>query len=425
MRPFPHLLTAVVLASLLSLRAQPPAQPAPASAVPRLECRTLAPLPDREGFAGSFAGVSGGALLVAGGANFPARKPWEGGPKVWHDTVFVLEQPAGAWRRAGRLPRPLGYGVSVTTPDGVLCLGGSDARRHYRDTFLLTWSDGRLHRRKCPPLPRPCANLCGALVGNVVYLAGGNDSPLATNALRTFWALDLSARRPRWQELEPWPGPARMLAVAAARNGAFYLFSGVSLQGGPDGKPVRTYLRDAFRYEPGGGWRHLPDLPHAAVAAPSPALGVRGHLLVATGDDGTRTRFPAAGPAPRLRTRGACLRSAQGAMVRGWRRAVCLRHRAGRGMARTLRHPRRRSPARRALATSLARAVGTVTQRPVFAHCSVIGHWSFPAGPWSFLPGGCGCRQAVTPDAPSCYLMKQNAPKNAWNRRAHGPNLRA
>ena len=55
----------------------------------------LPSLPDREGFAGLFAGVSGGALLVAGGANFPDAKPWEGGKKVWYDTVFV---------RSGRSP---------------------------------------------------------------------------------------------------------------------------------------------------------------------------------------------------------------------------------------------------------------------------------------------------------------------------------
>ena len=34
----------------------------------------LAPLPDREGFAYPFSGVHNGALLVAGGANFPGKK---------------------------------------------------------------------------------------------------------------------------------------------------------------------------------------------------------------------------------------------------------------------------------------------------------------------------------------------------------------
>jgi len=61
-------------------------------------------LPDREGFAGSYAGVSGGALIVAGGANFPDKRPWEGGTKIWYDRIFVLEPAASTWRTVGRLP---------------------------------------------------------------------------------------------------------------------------------------------------------------------------------------------------------------------------------------------------------------------------------------------------------------------------------
>src|SRR5262245_7584845 len=91
------------------------------------EWERLAPLPDKEGFAGSFAGVSNGTLLVAGGANFPDKKPWEGGTKRWTDTVFVLEKPDGQWKVAGKLPRPLGYGVAVTHGASIVCAGGSDA----------------------------------------------------------------------------------------------------------------------------------------------------------------------------------------------------------------------------------------------------------------------------------------------------------
>src|SRR5215211_7728693 len=87
----------------------------------------LPPLPEPLGVAGAFAGVSGGALLVAGGANFPGRMPWEGGQKVWHDRVWVLESPEGLWREAGTLPRALGYGVSVTWRGSMVCVGGSDA----------------------------------------------------------------------------------------------------------------------------------------------------------------------------------------------------------------------------------------------------------------------------------------------------------
>ena len=94
------------------------------------------------GFAGAFAGVSNDALLVAGGANFPQQLPWEGGQKKWYDTVYVARRPTGAWRRGQATP-PLGYGVSVSTPHGLICIGGGDAQRHYRDVFSPRLGDGQ------------------------------------------------------------------------------------------------------------------------------------------------------------------------------------------------------------------------------------------------------------------------------------------
>jgi N-acetylneuraminic acid mutarotase len=92
-------------------------------------------LPDRQGFGGPYAGSHNGALLVGGGANFPDKPPWEDGRKVWYDSVFVLDKPDGAWKPAGRLPRATGYGVSLSTEDGIACIGGSDADRHYADAW--------------------------------------------------------------------------------------------------------------------------------------------------------------------------------------------------------------------------------------------------------------------------------------------------
>jgi len=266
---------------------------APAAEMNNTRWLQLPPLPDKEGFAAMYAGVSGGALIAAGGANFPDKKPWEGGTKIWYDTVFVLEKPDGQWKQAGRLPRPLGYGVSVTHNGTVVCAGGSDAARHHPDCFKLEWRGGRLMNTHLPPLPRPVANACGALLGDTLYVAGGIETPDATAALKTFYALDLAAKPPVWRALEPWPGPARMLAVAAALDGSFYLASGADLSAGPDGKPVRTYLRDAYCFTPGRGWKHLPDLPRAAVAAPSPAPVIdRSTFLVISGDDASQLATP-------------------------------------------------------------------------------------------------------------------------------------
>lgn len=249
-------------------------------------------IPDAEGFAAPFAGVSGGALIVAGGANIPENKWAEVFVKKWYDSVFVLDRPDEQWKPAGKFPRALGYGVSVNWQDRVICIGGSDSAQHFRDVFSLQWKDGALHTAALPQLPKPCANSCGAIAGNTVYVMGGIETPTSTMALNTLWALDLAAPAPAWRELEPCPGPARMLAIAGASEGSFFVFSGAALSAGPDGKPVREYLRDAWKFTPSAGWRKLADMPRAAVAAPSPAANARdGRLLVFTGDDGANVTF--------------------------------------------------------------------------------------------------------------------------------------
>jgi N-acetylneuraminate epimerase len=259
---------------------------------PPLKWQRIQSLPDAEGFAGMFAGTCGDALLVAGGANFPERRPWEGGTKQWYDAVWQLDQPHGNWQRIGRLPRACAYGISATTPKGIVCAGGANAAGHYADVIMLSQDGHRVAIEALPSLPRPCAMASGALVGKVLYIAGGIERPDATACLETFWALDLDRPEAGWKSLEACPGGPRMLAVAGSHGGDFFLFSGARLRADSAGQPVREYLRDAWRYRSGSGWQRLADLPRAAVAAPSPAPVTNdGRLLVLTGDDGKNVGF--------------------------------------------------------------------------------------------------------------------------------------
>jgi solute:Na+ symporter, SSS family len=247
----------------------------------------LAPLPDPVGFAAPFAGVSEGQLLVGGGANFPDGRPWDGASKIWHDSVFALESPGAEWRRVGSLPRPLGYGVSITLPGGVLCVGGSDANSHHSDTFLLRLDGDRVLVEELPPLPYPLANACGALLDGVVHVFGGQTDPSA-RPLDRLLMLDPANLDAGWVELEPLPGAPRMLATAGVLDGAFYAFGGTDLVPAEDGGLRRVYLQDAWRYAPKTGWQQLADMPVPLVASPSPAIpGGSAHLLVPGGDDGS------------------------------------------------------------------------------------------------------------------------------------------
>ena len=256
-----------------------------------LSWKALPPLPEPLGVAGPLAGVSGDALLVAGGAHFPDKMPWEGGRKVWLDTVWVLERPDAAWRVAGKLPGPLGYGVSVSHRGSVVCAGGSDSERHHAEVFRLRWQGGALEREALPPLPLPLSGAAGALVGDVLYVACGASEPGELAATNRAFALDLAMAEPAWRELAPLPGKARLLAAGASGGENFYVFGGAALERQADGKVAREYLREAWSYRPGEGWHRLADLPKPSVAAPAPAPEVKGRVLLIGGDDGSRVGF--------------------------------------------------------------------------------------------------------------------------------------
>jgi SSS family transporter len=294
-----------------------------------LKWEQLPPLDDPYGFAGSFVGVSGDALIVAGGANFPYPEPWEdpaAKQKVWHDGIFVLADPEASWKTGFKLPRPLGYGVSVTwrgpdEQDRVICLGGGDADRHYAEVFELRWENGRIEVAELPPMPKPAAFFCGALLGDTIYVAGGKDwpkpyvekgdgrklpwsegdpgEPSQPACMKSFWALDLSEKgdERRWKELPPWPGEPRMQAVAAVQeqdDSFFFLLGGVALDPDKPGDDKRVFLTDGYRYHPKTRkWTPICDLPRPAAAAPSPAMTLgQSHFAIVGGDDGanaTRT----------------------------------------------------------------------------------------------------------------------------------------
>lgn len=248
----------------------------------------LAPLPEPLGVAGAFVCVIDDKLVAAGGAHFPVS-PFQGGAKRWVAASWVLDSPDGEWRASTPLPRPLAYGASVSLGDSALLIGGSDAERHYAQTYRVRFDGGDLRYEPAAPLPQPAANMAAAELNGVIYLAGGQAAPDSATARRALWTLDLQAATPRWQAAEPIPGPGRILAPLTAQDGAVFLFSGAELLPGASGGATRRFLADAYRYDPGKSWSRLADAPRSAAAAPAAPLGPT-HIALFGGDDGAN--FP-------------------------------------------------------------------------------------------------------------------------------------
>jgi cyclically-permuted mutarotase family protein len=176
------------------------------------------------GVAGPFAGVSNNVLLVAGGANFPNGLPWEGGNKVYHDEVYVLQKEGDqkfTWLKTMplHLKNKLAYGASVTTTDGVVCIGGeTETGGHSKEVFLLKWDVEKKNIviEFLPELPVGLANAAATRIGHTIYVVGGED---AKKALNTFFQLDMSAKTMQWKTLPNLPIAMSHSAAVAQFNG--------------------------------------------------------------------------------------------------------------------------------------------------------------------------------------------------------------
>lgn len=255
--------------------------------------KKIAPLPDPEGYAGAFAGVSRGSLIIAGGANFPGKKPWEGGEKVWSRKVFILDRPEAKWRESTPLPFPIAYGASITCARGLVCIGGCDAKSHHAEVFLITFDGQEVHINRFPDLPAPSAYLCGAICKNYIYVTGGCVSPKSTFGTTSVLRLDINDLKNGWVRLSDLPGEGRILAAAGWCGESLLIAGGASLSPGERGAPIRHYLKDCHEFTPGRGWRRIADLPTPLAAAPSPMPWADGCLLLG-GDDGTQIETSAA-----------------------------------------------------------------------------------------------------------------------------------
>lgn len=257
-----------------------------------LDWRQLPDLPDELGVAGPFVGVHDDALIVAGGANFP-EPVWEN-EKVWHDRIHVLTKTTGGyqWHEAGSLDRPIAYGATVSTVDGIVCMGGNNAEETFREVFLLEWNaeKGEVQITEYPELPSPCAYGQAALVDNVIYLAGGQSGFELDSAMKNFWALDLSQRDDPeafvWEALEAWPGKPRAFNITVQQHNGYddavYVISGRR----QEGKQVR-FLQDVWEFTPETEqWRRRADVRRCVMAGTGIGWG-QSHVFVLGGADGS------------------------------------------------------------------------------------------------------------------------------------------
>lgn len=257
----------------------------------------LPDFPDPAGRAGMAAAAvrlpdGSEGLLVAGGANFPGRAPWDGGEKAFYADIVLLRKVDGAWKweKVGDLPEPVAYAAFGPCKEGMIVAGGVNASGHLAAVRVIT-PDGKVTSRR--PLPITLAYPASAVGDNQLYVIGGQATPTSTTAEPFFGVLDLEDPAPHW-EVRPWVGNGRILASAGVLDGKLLLAGGCTLRADAQGKPQRTYLSDTRVFKLGSGakdWESAsvagPSLPFPAVASCGPVVVGDEQLMLLGADDGS------------------------------------------------------------------------------------------------------------------------------------------
>ncbi len=198
------------------------------------------------------------------------QPPWDGGKKIWADSIYTYERGASQWKLAGHLPTPLGYGARSRLSTACCSWEGRLRRARRRSTLRLTLHDGRVEIQQTALLARAMSMFAAALLHDRVYRGRW-----ARPALFCPRFAQISSRFPcRSPHLfrRTASNLARPPAHLSARGGARWTISTWSAERiSPEspGPPVgRRFLTDAFRY------RARPRLGETATSSKSSAGGL-------------------------------------------------------------------------------------------------------------------------------------------------------
>jgi len=257
---------------------------------------SLPDFPDPVGRAGVYAGIHHDCLVIAGGANF-TEPVWQS-DKVYHDDIYLFSKTDSQWRKAGTLAHRLGYGASVSTKFGIVCIGGHNEQTTFSEVVLLHVNPKTLtvDQKPLPNLPMPCTTSSATKIGNTLFVAGGTSTNSLDTAMKNFWSLDLdSMDQPndfKWRILPAWPGPPRAFNIAVAQHDGkgdrVYVMSGRTLTKDQSGNAVLVFLDDMYAYTPLSDepWTICQSLPRCAMAAPGINIG-QSHIYIFGGADGS------------------------------------------------------------------------------------------------------------------------------------------
>lgn len=229
------------------------------------------------GVSGCYARKLGDFLLMAGGCNFPDKPVSEGGIKHYYKGIYIArvdDSSSLRWVKAGELPMEAAYGATVSLPDRLIFIGGSNSSDRFSSVLSFSFDcmkDSGLICETLPPLPHAVDNMSATLLGDTLYVLGGNRNGIPSSSM---FSLCLDNYSAGWTEV-PFPGRPRVQPVCSSLLGKLYVFGGFTSGGDAS---VST---DRLCYHPESGQWQVVKAPLTTKGEP---LTLTGGVSVSYGD---------------------------------------------------------------------------------------------------------------------------------------------
>ena len=246
----------------------------------------------QEGLAGSFFGKQADWFILAGGANFPNGKPWEGGTKTFSKEIFVFSESNDQFQlvtTSDNMPYGVAEGAYVSTPEGVLCIGGQTPEGLTSKALLLHYNEQDVTVKSYPDLPFAVKNATAAIINNKVYLLGGQKED--GQSVNQFLMLDLNSLDKKWQSLPQFPEAISAATISAQQDGeeiSLFVFGGRAI----GENNLTNFYSSVYNYKPSKGeWTKKNDIrldetsPIKLSMAVSAPIGAS-HIALIGGDNG-------------------------------------------------------------------------------------------------------------------------------------------
>lgn len=250
-----------------------------------------APSEDMPALQGAFVGSHQNVLIVAGGTKVsPVDTSGFSFSNYSSDILIGTKAENGKieWNSpsGSQLKQSCGYGISISSPEGLFIIGGKNQYGGDAKVSLLKWNADqyKVEVIELQPLPETLVNGAGALLEGAIYVAGVNKK-----GEEHFFRLPIEGvdSERAWESRTPCPGPAREFGSAAVQadgsKKSFYLFGGRPYKEFRPGK----WLNDCWRYDPReDSWQQVADVVANGVAyypAGSPTVNVGVHHFLVFG----------------------------------------------------------------------------------------------------------------------------------------------